>query len=355
MGRLTFLDGLRGIALILMVLNHTSRDWMDGGVMGWGRYYLVYGSLLLPAPIFLFLVGFCLPISYHRRRAAPPLATTAVAYFRRGIVIVGAGYLLNVLVTPDQPVWNGGVLQTIGVAIILLGPALPLLRGRGGPWSLIGLALLFYLSFVWSLPSLTRWANAHPVLSRALFNDFPPWPWLAAAIIGLALGWTWLDARARSGDDERRFFVRVAAVGGACLVAYLAWEWWIPTTPRFGFPRDCALNSHWTPRGVTLLLIAGGVACLLSSLHWLMERQRYAFHWLVVLGQTALMLYFVHQLIELTLINKLLGIRFNSWPVYWIANAIFVVLLVYLGRLWLAVKASLRRRSGRAVGETSSS
>lgn len=343
MHRLGFLDALRGLALILMVQNHTSRDWMDS-TMGWGRYYLVYGSLLLPAPIFLFLVGFCLPISYHRRPEPLPLARTAAAYFRRGIVIVGAGYLLNALVTPEQPVWKGGVLQTIGLAIIVLGPVLPWLRRRAGRWSLIALALLLYLSFVGSLPGLVRWAGAHPVVSRAVFNDFPPWPWLAAAIIGLVLGWTWLDARARGDDDERRFFVRVAAVGAACLVAYLAWEWWIPTTPRFGFPRDFALNGHWTPRGMTTLLIIGGVACLLSLAYWLMERMRYELRWLVILGQTALMLYVVHQLIELSLVNKLLGIRFNNWPIYWIANAAFVVLLVYLGRAWLDIKARMQRR-----------
>ena len=31
-GRLHFIDGMRGIALILMVINHTSRDWMDVGM-----------------------------------------------------------------------------------------------------------------------------------------------------------------------------------------------------------------------------------------------------------------------------------------------------------------------------------
>src|SRR5438552_12954839 len=92
--RLTFLDALRGVALILMVLNHTARDWMDGA-MTWPRYYLIYGSLLFPATIFLFLVGFCLPISYHRGASAPSLAATALSYFRRGIVIVAMGYLLN--------------------------------------------------------------------------------------------------------------------------------------------------------------------------------------------------------------------------------------------------------------------
>jgi uncharacterized membrane protein len=344
MGRLTFLDGLRGIALILMVLNHTSRDWMDGPVMGWSRYHLVYGSLLLPAPIFLFLVGFCLPIGYHKRPVDEPLATRARRYFRRGIVIVGAGYLLNVLISPELPFWYGGVLQTIGLAIILLGPTLPLLRERWSRWALVVIAVASYLTFAAAAPALARWA-AHTPASRALFNDFPLWPWLSPAILGLVLGWTWLDARAQGPDAERRFFARVALAGAACVVLYAAWEWLIPTTPRFGFPRDFSVNRHWTPRGMTTVLVIGGVALLLSFTYWLMERRRVALPWLVTFGQTALMLYFTHQLIEMTLVNKLLGIRFNSWPLYWTANVIFLVLLVYLGRAWQSLNAYRARLS----------
>jgi peptidoglycan/LPS O-acetylase OafA/YrhL len=340
MGRLTFLDGLRGVALILMVLNHTSRDWLTTE-MGWARYYLVYGTLLLPAPIFLFLVGFCLPIPYHRKPVDEPFAARAARYFRRGIVIVGAGYLLNLLITPEQPLWNGGVLQTIGLAIIVLGPALPLLRRPGMRVVLLLVAALSYIAFVAALPALTRWTTAHPLASRALFNDFPPWPWMSAALVGLVLGWTWLEARAQGPDHERRFFVASAAAGAACVLAYVAWEWLLPTTPRFGFARDWSVNRHWTPRGATLLLVAAGVVLLLAGLYWLMERKKLSAPWLVTLGQTALMLYFVHQLIELTLINKLLGIRFTSWPAYWLTNAIFLVSLVYLGHAWLRVRTHL--------------
>jgi uncharacterized membrane protein len=83
-GRLRFLDGLRGVELILMVINHTSRDWMDVG-MGWARYHLVYGSLILPASIFLFVAGFCLPISYYLRRESEGFLRDLRKYFRRGI------------------------------------------------------------------------------------------------------------------------------------------------------------------------------------------------------------------------------------------------------------------------------
>src|SRR5260370_16798733 len=101
--RLQFLDGLRGVALILMVVNHTSRDWLDV-IMGWPRYHLVYGSLILPAAIFLFLVGFCLPISYHKLPRSEGLLGDFRRSFRRGIGIVAAGYLLNLIMLPRPPV-----------------------------------------------------------------------------------------------------------------------------------------------------------------------------------------------------------------------------------------------------------
>src|SRR2546425_9861821 len=63
--RLAFLDVFRGFALIVMVLNHTGRWWI-GREMGWWRYWLVYGTVTVAAPIFLFLVGFVLPLSLHR-------------------------------------------------------------------------------------------------------------------------------------------------------------------------------------------------------------------------------------------------------------------------------------------------
>jgi uncharacterized membrane protein len=359
--RLTFLDAARGIAIILMVLNHTSRDWMSGA-MTWPRYYLIYGSLLYPATIFLFLAGFCLPISYHRAAPKPPAAAVALGAFRRGVMIVAAGYLLNVLISGeklsaswdrldikwDNPLTNGGVLQTIGLAVILLGAAVPLLRSRAARWSLLAVAVVLYLSFTVALPALVPWTRAYPLLSRVFFNDFPPWPWLSPAIIGLVLGWTWLDARAEGTETEARFFRWVALAGVACLVMYAAWEWWLPTTPRFGFRRDFSLNSHWTPRGMTLALIGGGLAVLMAAAYWLLERRRLSARWLVALGQTAMMLYFVHQVIELTLVNKLLGLRFNAWPVFWTANVVFLVLLVGLAYGWQAFKAR-RRPAPRAA------
>jgi len=346
-GRLLFLDGLRGIAIILMVVNHTSRWWIERE-MGWSRYYLVYGSVILPAAIFLFLVGFCLPISYHRRAGAPgqgPEAWTALLaqYGDRGLRIIGAGLLLNVLVLRDDRWWSGGVLQTIGLAIVLLAPLMPLLVSPLARGALLGLAGALYVAFVASFPAMTSWVERHETIARALVYDFPVWPWGSAGLVGLVLGWWWLDARREGSAAETRYFRWAAGLGTAALAAYAAWELMIPTSPRFGFPRDFILNRHWTPRGATLLLIAGGVALLLAGTYWLMQVRGWRLPWLVTLGQTALMLYFVHQVIVYTVVNRWLGYRFHSWLFYWAANVALLVGLVYLGRAWLATKAALPR------------
>jgi hypothetical protein len=149
------------------------------------------------------------------------------------------------------------------------------------------------------------------------------------------------------GGRQRGHQRRAAAVEVAHRVPQdnvpAVWEFWFPTTPRFGFRRDFLLNRHWTPRGVTTFQIIGGVACLLVAACWLIEIKKRELRWLVILGQAALMLYFVQQFIELTLVNKALGWRFDNWPLYGAANAVLLVLLVYLGKAWLALKQLMRR------------
>ncbi len=66
--------------------------------------------------------------------------------------------------------------------------------------------------------------------------------------------------------------------------------------------------------------------------------------WLVTLGQTALFLYFIHQLIVLTLVNQHLHLKFNNWWRYGIANLLLMMLLLGLGRGWIEVKRIYRQR-----------
>jgi len=340
--RLAFLDGLRGFALIFMVLNHTARYWISGH-MTWRRYTLIYVTLTMAAPTFLFLVGFCLPLSLRGAEGQPEsFLTLARRFAPRGVRIILAGLLLNVLVFRDEPILSGGVLQTIGFAIIAMIPAIWLLRYPWARWGLLALALVGYFTFVRSFDWLSRFVAKHDGLGLVLFYDFPPWPWLSLVLIGLVMGTTWLQAHRRDGASGARFLAWAAGAGIAMLVAFVAWDWWMDTPVRLGMERDFILNNHWTPRGASLLWVFGELLLALGAVYWVMQRRRWSLPWLVVLGRTALFLYFVHQILAITIVGEWLGWRFDRWPVFYAANAVFMLVLLALGWLWLRLKRTVR-------------
>ena len=74
-----------------------------------------------------------------------------------------------------------------------------------------------------------------------------------------------------------------------------------------------------------------------------------------MLGQTALMLYFVHQVIVYTVFgdswfaNRVLGahsphVNFHRWWQFWVWNLALVVACVGMGYAWQAIKARSTRR-----------
>lgn len=344
--RLVFLDALRGVALIVMVVNHTSRWWIDRQ-MGWSRYWLVYGTVTVAAPIFLFLVGFVLPVSLHRNAAELTRASRLWGYMRRGVQIILAGLLLNVVVFPEDSPLSGGVLQTIGLSIIVMVLLAPLLRYRGGAIALLAVAVGAYLVFLVAHPHLQAWLPQHPLVGLVLFFDYAPWPWMCIVLVGLVLGWWWRDAAARGPDAA--FFARLAAVGGVFMLGALLAEWRWPSTPHVGFTRDPGLNNHWIPGPITAVWILGTVLVLLSFFYWLCEIRGWRPAWLAMLGQTALMLYFVHQVIAYSLASKWLHVNFTSWAMFWAANLGLVLICIGLGYSWKVVRSRTRGRGFRAL------
>jgi len=351
--RLAYLDGLRGAALILMVVNHTARWWIDLH-MTRPRYALIYITQTLAAPTFLFLVGFCLPLGRSAGSGAPEsLGALARRFVPRGVRIVLAGLLLNVLVFPHDKILSGGVLQTIGLAIIAMAPAMWLLRFPAARWALLLAAGAGYVAFVLAFPALTRFVAAHELIGLVLFFDYPPWPWLSLVLIGLVLGSTWLQTHRRSPEAGARYLAVAGAVGAVMVVAFFVYDWWAATPMPFGMRRDFILNRHWTPRGAALLWVLGMVLLMLAATYWAMERRRWRLPWLVILGQTALFLYFFHQIIVYTLVKEWLGWRFNAWPWFWLANAVLVAVLIACGWAWREIKSRTGRGRRRALATPS--
>lgn len=341
--RVVFLDGLRGLAIILMVVNHTARWWMDRS-MGWPRSHLVYLTVPLAAPLFPFLAGFSLPLAFLAATRDRGESFTMVAWrnVRRAVRLILGGWLLTLLVFPEVPLFRGDVLQMIGVSLIGLLPILPLLR-----WPLARVlavlgAIGWYASFHWAHPSLPGWLEGHPVISEVWFTGFAPWPWFAFPLLGAALGWIWAE-RHRRGADVRIYFGGMLAAGLACLGAFLPLELWLGNAPwHFSNSRDIAINKYLNPGAVTCLFILGYIFSVLPLAHYMMEVRRCRPGWLLALGRHSLMLYFVHHVIALTLLHQRLGLLIHSWWLFALANVALVALLVGLAQLWPAVKQRVR-------------
>ena len=342
--RLVFLDALRGFALIFMVLNHTGRWWMDGS-MRWPRYYFIYVTMAVAAPIFIFLVGFCLPLSLSRTRraGAEALLPTLWKYTKRGGRIILAGLLLNVLVFPEDPFWSNGVLQTIGFGIIVAALVNLFLGSTRARALVVAGAALIYLSFGWAFAPLTAWVSTHPAGSRVLFLEFPPWPWVALVLFGLVPGEMFVEQPDRHGRS--RYMIGLAATGALFIAWLFVYDWWAGTSNRWMFKRDFILNNHWTPRGATTVWVIGMVFCLMALFYYLAEVRKLRMTWLVTLGQTALFLYFFHHLIVLTLVNQRLHLLFNNWWRYALANLLLMLFLLGVGRGWLELKRIYRTRA----------
>jgi uncharacterized membrane protein len=343
--RLRFLDAVRGFALVLMIANHTGRWWQDGA-MGWPRYNMIYATMAVGAPLFLFLVGFCLPLSIAPRRqaGAPLTAAMALKFLQRGARLILAGWFLNLMVFRDEPFWEGGVLQTIGLGIILALPPMWVLHWRPARYLLVAFALGYYALFSVLHARVVAWLPDHWALGRIFFFEFAPWPWLAIVWIGLALGWVWSlqDTPAR----RARYLGWMSAAGVACLAAFAIWDW-AHATPlhlSLAFKRDFIINNHWIARGVTSFLCLGAVFCALGLAYYAIEVRRAPAEWLVILGRTSLMLYVLHHLLVLTLAKEWLGLRLNDWWWFILANAGLLLLLVGIGRLWLELRGLAARR-----------
>jgi uncharacterized membrane protein len=345
-----FLDGLRGLAIVAMVVNHTARWWIDG-TFGWPRYHLIYITTTVAAPIFLFLVGFCQAIAHHNAtvRRGQSWASGAPRSLRRGVQVILAGYLLNLLVFPDDPWWVLGVLQSIGFSIVLLVPVLWLLPHAWGRGLTTAIAVALYALFSLVHEPLGHWLGEHRLVAQVTFADFPPWPWTSLVLISAVLGWMFCEANQRGPEATARYFKVMAAAGVVCLIGFIAYDAWAHTPVRFGFMRDFIVNKHWTPRGISLLWIGAVLFLSTPAAYYLMDHRGWAPGWLVDLGQTAMMLYFVHQILVFTLVKRWLGVAFDSWLAYWVANAVLMVVLLYLGRAWLAIRPRLRRKPRAAA------
>ena len=117
------LDVLRGLTIILMLMNLTPGSWefnypflVHAKWDGWTLIDMV-------APAFLFCIGAAMPLSLERRSEKGDSRATLLRHvFMRGALLIGIGLFLNLYPRFDFATFRiPGVLQRIGLCYMLTG------------------------------------------------------------------------------------------------------------------------------------------------------------------------------------------------------------------------------------------
>ena len=324
--RLAYIDWLRGLACVLMFQTHCYDAWLGGAARD--SQFAMWSHLggTFPAPLFLFLAGISVAIIIDKQlQRAVPARPVARKVIVRGAEILGLGLLFRAQEyaiswgwAPWSDLFRVDILNTIGVSIMLMGAMCWVVlaggqstRSPGRPrpgWagegtrpyaSLIATSAL--AAAVISLLTPLLWTTWHPRFLpwqlETYINGvhklgspqpwlFPIFPWTGFAFAGLALGFILVSGWAhRIGA-----WIFLAAGTSGLAIVYLsklldslAWQiypvydYW-HTSPSFFAARV----------GLILCLVLVAYAWCRWGLG------QVGFSPLIQLGQTSLLVYWVH-------------------------------------------------------------
>jgi uncharacterized membrane protein len=308
--RLTYIDWMRGLACVLMFQTHCYDSWLGGSARQ--SKFFMYSQLggTFPAPLFLFLAGISFALVAEKlRQKNLPAGKIARTTIRRGAEILALGLLFRlqeyVLAwgwSPASDLLRVDILNCIGVSMMLMGvfcramALWPRLNGRIPlTLSAAGTALLISLltPLLWTTwrPGWLPWPiesyfdGVHNLGTPQSWL-FPIFPWAGFAFAGLAAGFFLQNSWVR-GREGRTFFG--FGITGIFLVEFARWLDERPTQlyPIYDFWHTDP-NFFLIRMGLLMMILAASYAWC----RWGAGQGK--FSPLILLGQTSLLVYWVH-------------------------------------------------------------
>ena len=210
--RIELLDLWRSLCIIVMVLFHLCYD-----LMLFGR---IPAAVMTSAPAmlvtwvfggsFVFISGSCL------RFSRDPL--------RRGFFVICVGAAVTVVTALLKMPVAFGILQLLGVCMMLCGALRGRIERRIGPAFVAANALLFTATWVLTAHVRVPWRLLYPLGLRAadFFSaDFwPIFPWIFLFLLGMAFGKS-LEQNREQALLKKRFSPVLTYAGRHSLIIYL--------------------------------------------------------------------------------------------------------------------------------------
>jgi uncharacterized membrane protein len=355
--RLAYIDWMRGLACVLMFQTHCYDSWLSADARKTPFYMWSQLGGTLPAPLFLFLAGlsFALVTDKLRQKGVAPNAIARTT-IRRGAEILGLGLLFRLqeyLIAWGWAPWSDllrvDILNTIGVSMMLMGvlcwavlrlePASHIRQVLGV--SAAGVAMLISLltPLLWTtwrprwLPwPLESYIDGVHNLGQPQAWIFPIFPWTAFAFAGLAIGFLLLS------DWTRQREAAVFAMAGASGVGLIYLARWMDARPGQIYP----VYDFWhTSPNFFLIRVGLLLAILAATYAWCRwGAGQWGFSPLIQLGQTSLLVYWVH-------IEFVYG-RVSILPKHAvdIRTASFGVVVIFIAMLLLSIARTQIKESG---------
>jgi uncharacterized membrane protein len=302
---------MRGLACVLMFQTHCYDAWLSPQARK--TTFFMYSQLggTLPAPLFLFLAGISFAMVTDKlRQKGFPTGQIAKTTIRRGAEIFAIGllfrlqeYLIAWGWAPRSDLFRVDILNTIGVSMMLMGILcwVALAMRSSAPVTLrlaiaaagSALAIALLTPPVWTTwrPDWLPWPvesymNGVHNLGAPQAWLFPIFPWTGFAFAGLAVGFVLQSAWTRLHEGP------AFAYAGLTGIVLIVGSRWLDARPQSLYSK----YDYWHTSPNFFLLRLGLLLTILSASYawcrW--GAAPWGFSPLIQLGQTSLLVYWVH-------------------------------------------------------------
>ena len=292
--RYSFLDWMRGLAVLLMIQCHTFNCFVRMDLRDGGPYVLSQFVGGMAAPLFLFMAGMTLAFQMESLERREPLRMRRwLGALKRGGYVLGIAFLFrftnwagSLPNAQAQELTKVDILNCMGVAMIAVAAAAMLgskSRARAAAAAGLAIAALTPLAanLDWSgAPSLLHEYLA-PGLGRGRFAFFPCAAYVA---FGLSLGTV---VKRTPPERIERLMQWCVPIGFALVLT----SQYFSNLPYSIYPK----SNFWTDSPALILIRVGICLLLMASAYvWTEFCSGGGWSWMLTLGQTSLMVYWVH-------------------------------------------------------------